>query len=85
VQPDHERAEPERHDRAGQRPGHEPERRAAAVDRAGVAGERPDEHHALGAEVDHAGALVDQEAQAGEREHRPGGDRRGDQRGERLH
>ncbi len=85
VQVDHEDAERGGHQRTGHGARAERDPVVAGVHAGREAGDRGDEHHAFGAEVDDAGALVDQEAQARDREHGAGVQRRGDEECERVH
>src|SRR4051794_32801023 len=85
VEPDDERAERRREHGTGDRAGAEREPVVAGVDGGREAGDRRDQHHPFGAEVDDAGALVDQEAERSEREHGAGVQRRRDQERELLH
>ena len=85
VEPDDEDAERRREHRAGDRAGAEREPVVAGVDGGREAGDRGDQHHALGAEVDDAGALVDQQAERGEREHGARVERGRDEERELLH
>jgi hypothetical protein len=57
----------------------------AGVHRRGVAGDRGDQHHPLGTEVDDAGAFVDEQAECGEREHGAGVEGGGEEEGEGIH
>ena len=65
--------------RAGDGAGAEREPVVAGVHGGREAGDRGDQHHPFGAEVDDAGALVDQQAERGEREHGARVERRGDE------
>ncbi len=85
VEPDHQHAEGGGEQRAGDRAGAEGEPVVAGVEGGREAGDRGDQHHALGAEVDDAGALVDQEAERGEGEHRARVERGGDEERELVH
>ena len=58
---------------------------AAGVDHGGKAGDGGAQHHALGAQVDDAGFLVDQQAQRGDGQHGAGVQRGGEQQGVGFH
>jgi hypothetical protein len=85
VEPDHEHAERRRQRRAGERAGSEAEPVVAGVHHGREAGHRGDQHDPLGTEVDDAGALVDQQAERGEGQHRARVERRRDQQRQGIH
>jgi hypothetical protein len=85
VEPDHEDAERRREHGAGERAGAEGEPVAAGVDGRGEAGDAGDQHDPFGAEVDDAGALVDEQAEGGEGEHGARVERRRDEECELVH
>ncbi len=72
IEPDHQPAEGGGQGRAGQRAGTEGQPVAAGGHCRGEAGHRGHQHHALGTQVDDAGAFVDQQAQPGQRQHGAG-------------
>jgi hypothetical protein len=79
VQPDHQHAEQRRQQRAGAHAGGKAQPVAPGVDHGGKAGDGGAQHHALGAQVDDAGLLVDQQPERGQRQHGAGIERRGDE------
>ena len=85
VEPDHEDPERGREQCAGDRAGAEGEPVVARVDSGREASDRSDQHHPFGAQVDDPGALVDEQAQRGEREHGAGVERRCDEERELIH
>ena len=69
VEPDHQDAKNYRHQATRQRPGQETGDIASGVHHSGKTGQGGAQHHALGAQVDDAGTLVDQQAQGGQAQH----------------
>ena len=85
VEPDHEHAEGRGEHAAGDGTGAEGEPVVAGVEGGREAGDGGDQHHPFGAEVDDAGALVDEQAERREREHGARVERRGDEERELVH
>ena len=85
VEPDHEHAEDRGEDHPGAGPGRERDPLVARMEGGGEAGDRRDQHHPFGAEVEDARLLVDQQPQARERERRARGDGRGDEERDLVH
>ena len=85
VEPDDHGSEAERHEGARGRAGDEGQPVASRLHAGGEARDGGDEHHALGAKVHDARALVDQQAQRGQREGGAGVEGGGDDDSELVH
>jgi hypothetical protein len=85
VEPDHQPAERRRQHRTRDHASSERQPVAAGVHRSRITRDRSHQHHPLGTEVDDAGALVDQQAEASDRQHGAGVERGGEEKGEGVH
>jgi hypothetical protein len=85
VEPDHQQAKHGGQQRTGAHAGGKAEPVVAGVHHGGEAGHGRAQHHALGAQVDDAGLLVDQQAQRRDGQHGAGVQRGGQQQGIGFH